>query len=203
MPYDKNDPDLIAKNEQLTKLMTLELYNYLLSLIPTPQRIIDVHNRHQASYAASLKGTLEDIKECEESRLESLKLQNLVHALGKALSSADPKVPQMLGMEQAGEKPPPVAVHLSQPQDFKVVFNPKGQLVGGVSRVQGAKAYEIWGCQGDPNIEANWRRLVESFNCKGIVIADYERDKALWLKIRATRAAGPGPWSNVITINFS
>ncbi|GFO61036.1 hypothetical protein GMST_33610 [Geomonas silvestris] len=202
MPHTKGeDPDLIAKTEQLSKVVTTELHAYLLSLIPSPQRVVDVNNRHQESYAASLKGSPEDIKKCEESREESRQLHNLYQALGKAFAKVDPKVPQMLGFEQPNEKLTSAVPVLAEPQDFRVVYNPKGQLVGGLSRVLGAKAYEVWGCYGDPMVESNWIRLAESFNCRGIIIAGYEKGKVLWLKVRAIRNDGPGPWSNVVVIN--
>jgi len=201
MPHGKaDDRELIARNEQLTKLMTPELHAYLLSLIPSPAQVTDVNNRHQGSFTASLKGLPEDIKECEADREASRKLQNLLHRLGKALATVDPNVPKMLGIEQAPEKLSSAAAVLSAPQDFKVVFNPKGQLVASVARVPGAKAYEVWGCEGDPMVEDNWKRLAESFNCKGILIAGYDRSKLIWLKTRAIDSNRPGLWSNVVTI---
>jgi hypothetical protein len=202
VPYDKlGSPQVIAKNEQLTKLLTADLYAYLISLIPTPQTCAEISNRHQASYTASLKGGEEAIKECEADRLAGASMLKLVNALGKAFTIVDPKVPQMLGMEQAPEKASAAATIFPEPQDFKVVFNSKGQLLASVTKVKLAKAYEVWGCDGDPSVEANWRRLAESFICKGIVLNGVNREKTIWLKIRAMRSTGPGPWSNVITFS--
>ena len=83
---DVPDPEMVGKSAAVTKTFTPEKYTYLLSLLPTPQSYGELHDRFEASYAASLKGDPAKVKACEADRLAINK--NLSILLGVAKAAA-------------------------------------------------------------------------------------------------------------------
>lgn len=194
------DPEMIAKSAAVTVAFTPERYAYLLSLLPTPESYIELHNRFEGSYAASLKGDPAKVKACEADRLAINKNLSILLGVAKAAALNDPNVPEALGLGSLTGKTAAWAGALTEPHEFKVVYTPKGQIRGSVARVAGAKGYQIWLCDSDPNLEANWRLVASSPNCKGIAITGLNRGKPNWLKIRAMRGNNAGPWSNLVSL---
>ncbi len=194
------DPEMIAKSAAVTVAFTSERYAYLLSLLPTPESYIELHNRFEGSYAASLKGDPAKVKACEADRLEVNRDLTILFGLAKALALKDPSVQEALGLGSVPEKTPVPAVVLTEPNDFKVVYSPKGLITASVTRVPGAKGYQVWACDSDPNIESNWRLAAASPKCKGIALTGLSRAKSNWLKIRAMRGNAAGPWSNFVAL---
>lgn len=201
MPFkNESDPETIAKTAAVADAYTEELYQYLLTLIPTPQGYRDAHNRHKASYTESLTGGPDMVKACEADR-EAIDQQTaLIQGVAKAFTGKDPKVPEILGLSHAADRTNSAAAILLVPHEFKVVYDPTGQLKASCSRVEGAKGYQVWACEGDPNSEENWRMLQASSTCRSIAINGLDRTKPNWLKIRATRGNQTGPWSNFVSL---
>ena len=194
------DPEMVTKSAAMTVVYTKEMYAYLLSLIPTPESYCENHNRFEASYAASLKGDPAKVQECEADRLALNKDMTMLKGLAKVVAVKDAKVPEALGLGSATKKTTIAQVILAYPHEFKVVFSPKGDITASSGRVPGAKGYQVWGCDGDPNLESNWKLIASSPNCKGIVLTGLNRGKTNWLKIRAMRGRSAGPWSNIVSL---
>ena len=206
MPFNHvSDPEMITKSAAVNESLTPEKYAYLLSLLPTPQSYSELHNRFEASYTAALsgKGDPEKVKACEADRNALNQCLAILLGVAKAVTVKDPTVPQALGLAHVLEKTAAPAAALTEPHDFKVIYDPKGQLVASVTRVPAAKGYQVWACEGDPNIEANWKLAASSTNCKGIVVPGLNRGKPNWLKIRAIRGNTVGPWSNYVALSPS
>ena len=197
---DLPDPEMVAKSAAVTAVFTQEKYAYLLSLIPTPQSYGELHDRFEASYAASLKGDPDKVKACEADRLAINQNLSFLLGLAKVATIKDPNVAGSLGLDGIVAKTAAPAADLTEPNGFKVVFTPKGQITASVERVPGAKGYQIWACDSDPNIEANWRLAASSPTCKGIELTGLARGKSTWLKIRAMRGHSGGPWSNFVNL---
>jgi hypothetical protein len=199
---DLPDPEMIAKSAAVSEVFTPEKYAYLLTLIPTPQSYVEIHERYEASYAASLKADPEKVKACEADRQAINQDLSILHALAKAVAVKDPTVPESLGLDPKHEKAAPSVVTLTAPRDFKVVYTPEGKIIASVTRVEGAKGYQVWACDSDSNakLEENWRLAASSSNCKKIEITGLTRGKSAWLKVRAMRGNTAGPWSNYVSL---
>jgi hypothetical protein len=205
MPHNHvSHPEMITRSSPVAESLTPEKYAYLLSLLPTAESYLAQHNRFEASYAATLKGKDPDKeKACEEDRNALNQSLSILVAVTKAVMVKDPTLPEALGLARALEKTAAPAVALTEPHDFKAVYDPNGRLVVSVTRVPAAKGYQVWSCEGDPNIEANWKLTASSTNCKGIVITGLNRGKSNWLKVRAIRGNAVGPWSNYVSLSPS
>lgn len=191
--------EMVAKSTAIVEAFTQEFYVYLVSLITTPESYLETHKRFEESYAASLKGDPEKVKAYEADRQALEAALSILQGVAKAVTIKDPKVPKTLGVGVTG-KAAPSPVILTAPHEFKVAYDPLGQITASVTRVPGAKGYQVWACEGDPNLEANWRLVASSPNCRGIVILGLNRARPNWLKSRAMRGTGAGPWSNCVTL---
>ena len=201
MSHDNvNDPELIAKSAAMTEVFTPEIYARLVSLLPTPEGYAELHNRYEAGYPSALKGDPEKAKAFEADRKEVNTNLSLIFGLAKVVAVKDPTVPETLGLGHLPEKTAAAQVPLAGPRDFKVVYDPKGQLFASVTRVAGARGYQIWACDGDPSVEANWRLVASSAKCRGIAIMGLNRGKFNVLRIRAIRGRDAGPWSNWVSL---
>lgn len=202
MPFNNgSDAEKMAKSAAVAEAFTQELYDHILSLIPTPAAFAELHNRMETSYPAALKGDPEKVK-AFEADLDAVNSNlSLLHALAKVVAVKDATVPDSLGLGRVHEKTVAAAVHLGNPQGFNVLYDPKGQLFGTVTKVKGAKGYQIWACDGDPSLEANWKMIASSSNCRRIAIMGLNRSKFNMLKVRAMRGTGPGPWSNLVSLD--
>lgn len=193
--------EVIAKSAAVTEVFTPEKFAYLLSLCPNPESLSNDHDRYEATYTASLKGDPEKVKACEAERVTMSQNLAILHGIAKILSVKDPAVMEKLGFGKAPEKAAATSHNIDSPHGFKVVFDPKGNIFATVCKVAGAKGYELWVCDGDPNIESNWRLALFSLNCKKIPITGLNRNKVNWFKIRGMRGNTTGPWSYFQSVN--
>jgi hypothetical protein len=196
---DLNHAEAIAKSEELIQVLTPEKQALLLSLMPNVEKLTAATTRHQASYAGLLKGIPEMAKACEADLAEVTKQLAQFHGMVKTCAIADPTVLEMLGLAPAGEKTSAGHVALTEPRDVKLTYNNQGRPVLSFSKVPGSKGCQIWISDGDPSVEANWRLLDSSSNCRGIVLS-VDRTAFHWLKVRANRGKEVGPWSAAISI---
>jgi len=201
MPFNNaSDPEMIAKSAVVAKEFTPEKYAYLLSLLPHPDAFSERHSRFEANYPAALTGDPEKIKEFQADRKAVDSDLTLLVGLAKVLAAKDPSVSESLGLGRLAERTAAAPVALSEPHGFRVAYDPKGHLIASVARVPGAKAYEVWVCDGDTSIESNWRLAASSFTCKSIVVTGVNRAKSNVLKIRGVSGTGPGPWSKWVSL---
>lgn len=202
MPFEnENDPEVIAKSATVSGAYTQHFYEHLVSLIPTPEGVTGRHNRLAAAYPDALQGDPEKIKAFEEDCKAVKTDLSLLFGLSKVVAVKDPTVQETLGFGRATAKTATVQAPLGHPKDFKVYYDRKGQPFGSVTKVPGAKGYQVWVCDGDPSIEANWRLHAASSSCKGILLLGLNRAKFNLLRIRPIRGREVGPWSNWISLD--
>jgi|SRR6185369_3840012 len=191
--------ETMAKSSGVVAVFTPEMYRYLLSLVPTPEAYAELHNRMEANHPAVLKGDTEKAQEFEADRKALGSSINLIFGLVRAVALKDPSVSEKFGLGRANEKQG-AAAPLTNPHGFKVVYDPQGRLFASVTRVPGARGYQVWACDSEPSLEANWRLVASSTSCRAIAITGLNRAKFNLLKIRAMRGNRPGPWSNFVNI---
>ncbi|QXE92111.1 hypothetical protein [Geomonas subterranea] len=200
MPHnDLPHAEMVAKSEEVRQVLTPELYAYLISLIPTPDRYAALHTRFESSLTGYLKGIPEQVKECEEARVELNQAITVINGFSKAVSPIDPTV-----MNKFNVAPKPATTAAAAPlvaaEDFKIHFDKQGQPYSSVSKLAGAKGYEVWFCESDPSIESNWNFLTWSTNCQGIYLTGLNRTKTNYLRLRGKRGNSLGPWSNLVVL---
>ena len=198
---DVSHPEFIAKSSAMAGAFTPERYAHLLSLLPTPERFTELNSRLEANYPAVLKGDPEKVKEFEADRKAVNCDFSVIVGLARVVAIKDATVPESLGLGHVTEKTTGATAPLSTPHGFKVIFDPKGRLFASVTKVPGAKGYQVWACDGDPSIEANWKLIASSTSCKGIAIIGLNRAKFNVLKIRAMRGKSASPWSNWVSLD--
>lgn len=202
MPVSKlSHPELISKTATVSANFKREMYEYMLSLLPTPDYFSELHERYEASFAGSLKGDPEKIKACEENRQLINQNLSILMGLAKVVTMKDPSVLEALGLNLFTEKPPTSTTALERPKEVRIGFDKKGHPQVTVTKVMGAKGYEIWASDADPSREENWRLLVWSTKCQKIDIPGLNRMLLNWLRVRGKRGDIVGPWSNPIRLD--
>jgi hypothetical protein len=202
MPFTNgSDPEILSKSAAIAEALTPEKLAYLFSLFPTSESFSALTNRMGENYPAFLKGDPEKVKEFELDRITLNSNLSLIVGLAKLAAVVDPTVPESLALGRPAEKVAPASVHLSIPQDLKITFDRQGVPLVSVSKVPGAKGYQVWACDSDPSLEANWKLVAASPSCRSIQISGLNRGKFNVLKIRAMRANGAGPWSNWVSLD--
>lgn len=193
--------EVIAKSATVTELFTREKFAYLLSLCPNPESLGNDHNRYESTYTASLKGDPEKVKACEAERVTMNQNLAILHGIAKVLSVKDPSVMEKLGFGKLPEKAAASSIPINSPHGFRVTFDRLGHMYATVGKVPGAKGYQLWVCDGDPNIESNWRMASMSLSCKKIAITGLNRTRKNWFKIRGMRGHSIGPWSYCVSVD--
>lgn len=202
MPFNNvSDPEMVAKGAAVIEALTPEFYAYLLSLIPTRETITDLHTRFQESFAASLTGDSEKAKACEADRKAMDCDLSVILGFVKVVAIKDPTVTEKFSIGPLPLKAAPSASALTIPRNFKLAYGVNlGELNASVSAVKTARGYQVWACEGDPSIAANWKMVGAATTCKGIVITGLTAGRLYWFKIRAMRGDGAGPWSALISM---
>ncbi|ACH40977.1 MAG: hypothetical protein ACD_55C00166G0002 [uncultured bacterium] len=193
-------PELLSKSAAMNATFNTEMFNRLLSLIPTPAFYSELHERYATNFAGYLRGDPEKIKACEEDRQLIDQNLSLLLGLAKVVTAKDPSLQEAFGLNPSAERAT-VSATLERAKDFRVSFDPKGHPAASVTKIMGARGYEIWACDGDPSLEENWRLVVWSTKCLKIPIIGVDRTKLNWLRIRGKRGETAGPWSNPIPLN--
>ncbi|WP_136513830.1 hypothetical protein [Geomonas edaphica] len=198
MPFnDLSNHELIIKSAATLEALPPDKWAYLMSLFSPRERYAENHERLEASFAASLKGDPEKQKECDAIRKAVEQEMTILFGVAKLLAVKDPTILESLG--SAHTSTPSAQLHLIAPKDFDLSYDRKtGHLIASATKVATAKGYQIWGCDGDPKVEANWRLLTASHRCRGIEVPGVDRSKTNYLKMRAVRGANEfGPWSKL------
>ncbi|QWV93287.1 hypothetical protein KP004_19305 [Geomonas oryzisoli] len=201
MPFnDVSDPELITHSAAMVVAFTPEVYAYLMSLFPTPESYAELHARLERGYPGFLKGEPEGVKAFEEDREAVKQFLNMLSGLARSAAIKDPTMPQKLGLVRLPAKNPSKKVILTQPHGFRIIYDALGNLFATVSKVQGAKGYQVWLCEGDPNVEGNWKLITSATNSRDIMLPNINRTTNNWLRIRAIRGRVTGPWSNFVSL---
>lgn len=202
MPTTKlSHPELISKSAAINGSYNTNIFNRMVSLIPSPQFYSELHERYAANFAAFLQGDAEKIKACEEDRQLIDQNLSLLLALAKVITAKDPSLQEAFGLNHSAERTATSAASLERPKDLRISFDKNGHPEVSVTRMANAKGYEVWVCDGDPTLEQNWRLLVWSTKCQKIPITGVNRTQINWLRIRGKRGDAVGPWSNPISLN--
>jgi|GEM_PF-2475061 len=202
MPYsDVPDSELVAQSATVSQVFTPDFHANLMSLMPGPDSFRTNQSTYASTFAGSLTGDAEQARACEIARQAVDRDMTILRGVVKVLGIKDPKVLEALSLGSSSSARGTAASEtLSQPTGFKALFTPAGDLVGSVTRMKGAKWFQVWACDGDPTVEANWRLVASSASCRSIPIPGLDRSKNNYLKIRAMGSKGPGPWSHMINI---
>lgn len=201
MPYDDtNDPDLITLSEAVLQAYTPEMYNHMISLLPTPEIYAATHGQFANGYPAYLKGDPDGIKAFEEARNTIKQFLMMLSGLSKTAAIKDPTVPERLPLSQTHTKGTGNNTSLTAARDFKAYYDRKGNIYATFPKIPGSKGYQIWLCEGDPNVEGNWRLLTSSTNSRKVLLPTLNRTQNNWLKVRGMRGTEAGPWSNLVSI---
>ena len=60
--------------------------------------------------------------------------------------------------------------------------------------------YIIEICDGDPNVEENWRPAKPRFSTKSsVTLTDLPQGRLIWFRVAGVNASGQGIWSNAIS----
>lgn len=199
MPHNSlPHPEMITKSEEMRRILTRDFYAYMLSLVPSPEKYGEIHERFEGSVTGYLKGDPEMVKQCEEARVELNKAMSIVQGICKAVSVVDPTVQEKLGIVH--QKASSSSAALAAAKDLRLFFDKNGQPYCSVTRLAGAKGYDLWFCEGEPSVESNWKLLTWSSSCQGIYLNGLNRTKTNYLKLRGKRGNEIGPWSNMVIL---
>ena len=75
-----------------------------------------------------------------------------------------------------------------------------GQLDVRFGRVPGACSYEVQVAVGDPSVEANWRTVLTSTTCTGVLLRDLPPLQTCWVRVRGLVGQSLGPWSVPVNV---
>ncbi|MBJ6752843.1 hypothetical protein [Geomonas anaerohicana] len=188
--------EMVTKSEEVRKVWTPELYAYIVSLFPTPERYATLHNRFESSLTGYLKGIPEQVKECEDARMELNKAITAINGLSKAVNHLDPSIAAAFKVTKPATTSTPSVMGTAE--DFKIHFDKSGKPYCSFTKFAGAGGYEVWYCVGDPSVEENWQFLTWSTNCQGIYLTGLDRTKTNYIKLRGKRGNSTfGAWSNL------
>ena len=76
----------------------------------------------------------------------------------------------------------------------------EGELVAHVAKLQGAGSYELQIAEGDPTNEENWHQYAIFTNGSKMVITGLTPGHRVSVRVRGINAAGPGAWSDTVTL---
>jgi len=197
-----SDEEVIRVTGDLISTLTKDssILASIFMLLPDLQKIQSTHERHRSVFNDVLGGNHEKEEELQAIRHEVNAQLGLLHGMAVLTGSQDPSIPQKLGMQvqQPVTKRTPSG-HMTSPENFRLVYD--GHIiVARANAVKGAKSYEVWGCDGEPMTESNWRHLTTSGRVNRIEISGLTPGKVYYFRIRAISSSGSGPWSNFLSM---
>lgn len=191
-----SDEEVIRVTGDLISTLTKDsILERIYTLFPDLQKLQSAHDRHLGLFNEVLAGNREKEGELQAVRQEVSAQLGLLRGMALLAGTQDPSIPQKLGMQQN----PPITKRtmgqFTSPENFRMVYD--GQvIVARANAVKGAKSYEVWGCEGDPMTESNWRHLTTSGRVNRIPIPGLTPGKLYYFRIRAISSTGSGPWSS-------
>jgi hypothetical protein len=201
---DLNDSEIISTTAAIVVAMAKDptLYEYVLSRLPTQSQLQEIHDLFTGNYSAVLAGNSEKIHDRDLNRDELNRKFAAFVGMVKLAAEFDPSLPQRLAIPQ----PPPKkkshsSIHLVALSNFKVQHGEEhGVIIGKASGLRGARGFEIWGCQGDPTVEQNWRYMALSTKASRMEVRGLIPGTLYSFRARAIGPNGPGPWSSYATL---
>jgi len=90
---------------------------------------------------------------------------------------------------------------LEAPEGFTVKRSElEGELIAHVAKLQGAASYELQIAEGDPTVEENWHQHAIYTNGSKMVVTGLTPGHRVSVRVRGINAAGPGAWSDTVTL---
>ena len=199
MPHNNiPHPEMVAKSEEVRQAYTPEARDYLVSLFPTSESYDVMHDRYEKAITGFYKGDPAMVKECEEARRDLEQAMAIIQGVRKAVSVADPRVYVAPGGPHS--KSSTAAAVVAAAKDLRLLFDKNGQPYCSLTRLPGAKGYEIWFCVGEPGVETNWSMLTWSTSCQKMYLTGLNRTVTNYLKLRGKKGHEVGPWSNMVIL---
>lgn len=191
-----SDEEVIrATVDAIGTLVKDSIVERIFTLLPDLQKLQSVHDRHLGLYNEVLGGKREKEGELQAVRQEVSTQLGLLRGMALLAGTLDPTIPQKLGLQQQHPVVRRTASNLVAPDNFRMTYNGR-IIVVRANAVKGAKSYEVWGCDGDPMTESNWRHLITSGRGNHIEIPGLAPGTLYYFRIRAISSTGSGPWSN-------
>jgi hypothetical protein len=181
--------------EFLTKDAVLES---IFTVLPNPQKLKFSHDRHLGLFNEVLGGNREKEGELQAVRQEVSAQLGLLRGMALLAGTQDPTIPQKLGLQQQQPITKRTSGNLTV-ENYRMVYDGH-TIVARANAVKGAKSFEVWGCDGDPMTESNWRHLTTSARVNRIEILGLTPGKLYYFRIRAISSSGTGPWSNFMSM---
>ena len=90
---------------------------------------------------------------------------------------------------------------LEAPAGFTVKRSDReGELIAHVAKLQGAGSYELQMAEGDPTVVENWHQYAIFTNGSKMVVTGLTPGHRVSVRVRGINAAGPGAWSDTVTL---
>ena len=69
-----------------------------------------------------------------------------------------------------------------------------------VTRLAGARTYEIQLAQGDPSLAENWKFATTSATASHMLVEGLTPAHTYWFRVRAIGSGGPGRWADPVSL---
>jgi hypothetical protein len=197
-----SDAEVIPKTAAIVVALAKDpsLYQAVMSSIPTQEELTECHERHQASYNASMGDPTKALEHQAERQHLNGKFSVFVSVV-KLAAAHDQTLLGKFGLT------PPRPRKSSAPAALPMVENVRprhGEKHGDIflkcSPVKNAKSYDIEICEGDPSIEGNWRHAAVSVSASKMLVTGLTPGKVYWFRVRGIGANGAGPWSQYASL---
>ena len=196
-----SDEEVIRMTVELIGILAKEpsILERISMLVPNLDKLQTVHDRHLNVFNDVLGGNSEKEKELQAVRSEVTKQLGLFHGMAVLAGSQDPSITQELGIVQQQPATKRASGHFTSSENFRLVYDRHTVIARG-NAVKGAKSYEVWGCDGDPMTESNWRHFTTSSRINRIEIPGLIPGRLYYFRVRAIMSNGSGPWSTFVSI---
>lgn len=198
-----SDAEVIPKTAAIVAALSKDpsLYQTVMSSIPTQEELRETHERHQASYNASMGGDPEKAQEHQTERQHLNRKFSAFAAVVKLAAAHDQTLLGKFGLTLPKTKKNSSSTALAMLENLRARHGEKhGDIFLKGSPVKNAKSYDIELCEGDPSIEANWRHAAVSVQASKMVVTGLTPGKIYWFRVRGIGANGAGPWSQYASL---
>jgi hypothetical protein len=124
-------------------------------------------------------------------------------AVMRSIRENNPSLIQNLVFDHKKPAAPRSHVHplVAAPVNVVATHGPvSGTVFINTGKVKGATTYHVYGCQGDPSVEASWAEVGKSTGCRNIELRGLEPGKVYHFRVNCFGAAGHGPWSSIVSL---
>lgn len=168
---------------------------------PTRVQLSAAVAAHLKKYEAALNGDKSAIIARNDSRAALTVILQALAPILEDIADYDAEKLSKTGYDLRKERSPAISGTLPAPQNLKLSNgNDTGTIKVTVTKLAGAKSYDVWICTGDPNTPANWRQAIVAGRCRGIEVSGLVEATKYYVRVRGIGSMGPGGWSNIESI---